>query len=59
MEQVQENIKGRNAVEDMTERELLEECVINQRQMLDTVQSFVDAMKTNPMFGMMARKFGA
>lgn len=55
----QQLYSGPKAVEDMTDRELLEECVTNQRLMLQTVQSFVDAMKSNPMFGMMAKKFGA
>lgn len=62
MQPVQTNTlphEGRRAVEDMSDRELLEECVVNQRHMLDTVSSFVDTLKANPMFGMMAKKFGA
>ena len=51
--------KGRVDPEEMTDRELLIECVRNQRQMLDTVQSFVDSMQKNPMLKMMAGKFGA
>lgn len=50
---------GRVDPETMTDRELLLECVRNQREMLDTVRSFVESMQRNPMLKMMAGKFGA
>lgn len=56
--EIVEVYSGLRAVEDMTDRELLEEIATSQRLMLQTVQSFVDTMKTNPMLRMMAGKFG-
>lgn len=50
--------KGRMNPGDMTDRELLEEIVTSQRATQDLVIQFIEGMKTNPMFKMMAGKFG-
>jgi len=50
--------KGRRAVDEMSERELLEEQVLTLRRIDDTVSSFVKSLETNPMFNMMAKRFG-
>lgn len=50
--------KGRVHVGQMTDRQLLEEIATNMRSTVDTVQSFVKSMETNPMMATMARMFG-
>jgi hypothetical protein len=50
--------KGRMNVRDMTDRGLLEEIAVSQRRTEDLVESFLKSMSTNPMFKMMAGKFG-
>jgi len=50
--------KGREHVHIMTDRELLEEQVTTLRRIDDTVSSFVKSLETNPMFNMMAKRFG-
>jgi len=50
--------KGRMDPRDMTDRGLLEEIVTSQRATQDLVTQFIEGMKTNPMFKMMAGKFG-
>lgn len=51
----------RTDVHDMTERELLEECVTAIRALNDLAASFVKSVESNPLFskmGSMLGKFG-
>jgi hypothetical protein len=50
--------KNRLAVTEMTDRELLEEIAINQRDTADLVAQFISDMAQNPMLKMFATKFG-
>jgi hypothetical protein len=50
--------KGRPTVMYMTDRELLEEMVISQRQLSDLVANFMGSMDRNPMMRMFAGKMG-
>lgn len=43
---------------DMTEREMLVELVLGQREMRKTVKQFVDGLESNPMMKTMGRMFG-
>lgn len=51
--------KGREHVHTMTDRELLEECVTTQRQMIDLAEYVSEALQKNPMMKMMLGKAGA
>lgn len=50
--------KGRKNVKLMTDRELLEECVIWQRVTGDTIEKFMDGLAKNPMMKAMGARFG-
>jgi len=50
--------KGRMTPGTMSDRELMEEILANQRATQDLVLSFIEGMKNNPMMKMMAGKFG-
>ena len=50
--------KGRPALMYMTDRALLEEMVLSQRQLSDLVANFMGSMDKNPMMRMFAGKMG-
>lgn len=49
---------GRQTVNSLTDRELLEEIATSQRQTQALVEAFVESMQNNPMLRMMAGKLG-
>lgn len=56
--EVNSDDKGRWNVDMILDRELLEECVLRQREVSDMVTGFIAAMEKNPMLKMMGSKFG-
>jgi hypothetical protein len=50
--------KGRQNVESMTDRQLLEETVRWQRVTGDSIEAFIERIGSNPMFRSLAGRFG-
>lgn len=55
---MEREVQLRKEVSSMSDRELLEECVVNQRAASDLIEKFISDFGNNPMLRNLGRMFG-